>query len=211
MKQWERQRHRQTEKQAPYGEVDVELDPRTQGSQPEPKADTQPLNYPDGQKWKFLRTNWWGSEVSMYWRMVWLQEGRKELKVLKEVWLHDSVSFLICNLALSNEDRELNFSILNCILSVWVPVACCQYSHISVTLCVSHLWIFLNLTICFPGPLEPLFDQVLTSLTKPKLCNFLCPTACKTQGGVTMESNMYITWYKILVNIIFPSRSYVFL
>ena len=36
------QRHRQREKQAPYGEPDVGLDPRILGSQPEPKADTQP-------------------------------------------------------------------------------------------------------------------------------------------------------------------------
>ena len=35
----ERQRHRQREKQAPCGEPDVGLDPRTLGSQPEPKAD----------------------------------------------------------------------------------------------------------------------------------------------------------------------------
>ena len=35
----ERQRHRQREKQAPHTEPDVELDPRTPGSHPEPKAD----------------------------------------------------------------------------------------------------------------------------------------------------------------------------
>ena len=38
--QKERQRHRQREKQALYGEPDTGLDPRTPGSQPEPKADT---------------------------------------------------------------------------------------------------------------------------------------------------------------------------
>ena len=42
----ERQRHRQREKQAPCGELDVGLDPRTPGSWPEPKADAQPLSYP---------------------------------------------------------------------------------------------------------------------------------------------------------------------
>ena len=42
----ERQRHRQREKQAPCGELDVGLDPRTLGSCPEPKADAQPLSYP---------------------------------------------------------------------------------------------------------------------------------------------------------------------
>ena len=42
----ERQRHRQREKQFPYREPDVGLDPRTSGSQPEPKADAQPLSHP---------------------------------------------------------------------------------------------------------------------------------------------------------------------
>ena len=35
----ERQRHRQRERQAPCGEPDVGLDPRTPGSQPKPKAE----------------------------------------------------------------------------------------------------------------------------------------------------------------------------
>ena len=42
----ERQRHRQREKQAPSGEPEVVLDPRAPGSQPEPKADAQPLSHP---------------------------------------------------------------------------------------------------------------------------------------------------------------------
>ena len=42
----ERQRHRPREKQAPSGDPDVGLDPRTPGSQPELKADTQPLSHP---------------------------------------------------------------------------------------------------------------------------------------------------------------------
>ena len=42
----ERQRHRQREKQAPCREPDVGLNPRTPGSCPEPKADTQPLSHP---------------------------------------------------------------------------------------------------------------------------------------------------------------------
>ena len=36
--------HKQREKQAPYGEPDVGLDPRTPGSHPESKADAQPLS-----------------------------------------------------------------------------------------------------------------------------------------------------------------------
>ena len=44
--QRERQRCRQREKQAPGREPNVGLDPRTPGSQPEPKADVQPLSHP---------------------------------------------------------------------------------------------------------------------------------------------------------------------
>ena len=46
MRDTERQRHRQREKQALCGEPDVGLDPRTLGSQPEPKSDAQPLTNP---------------------------------------------------------------------------------------------------------------------------------------------------------------------
>ena len=42
----ERQRHRWRDKQAPQREPDVELYPRTPGSQPELKADTQPVSHP---------------------------------------------------------------------------------------------------------------------------------------------------------------------
>ena len=44
--QKERQRHRQSEKQVPWGEPDVGLSPRMSGSGPEPKADAQPLSHP---------------------------------------------------------------------------------------------------------------------------------------------------------------------
>ena len=37
---------RQREKQAPFGEPDAGLDPKTPGSPPELKADTQPLSHP---------------------------------------------------------------------------------------------------------------------------------------------------------------------
>ena len=46
MRDTERQSHRQREKQAPCGGPDVGLDPRTMGSKPEPKADTQALSHP---------------------------------------------------------------------------------------------------------------------------------------------------------------------
>ena len=39
------QRHRQSEKQAPNGEPDAGLHPRTTGSRPEPKADAQSLSH----------------------------------------------------------------------------------------------------------------------------------------------------------------------
>ena len=41
-----RQRHREEEEQVPCREPDAELDPRTPGSCPEPKADAQPLSHP---------------------------------------------------------------------------------------------------------------------------------------------------------------------
>ena len=50
----ERQRHRQREKQAPCREPDVGLDPGTLGSQPEPKADAQPLSPPGAPVFTFL-------------------------------------------------------------------------------------------------------------------------------------------------------------
>ena len=50
----ERQRHRQREKQAPCREPDVGLNPRTPGSQPEPKADAQPLSHPGAPLQSFL-------------------------------------------------------------------------------------------------------------------------------------------------------------
>ena len=46
MRDAERQRYRQKEKQAPSREPDVGCDPRTPGSQPELKADAQPLSNP---------------------------------------------------------------------------------------------------------------------------------------------------------------------
>ena len=45
MRDIERQRHRQREKQVPCGEPNVGLDPRTPGSRPESKADAQPLSH----------------------------------------------------------------------------------------------------------------------------------------------------------------------
>ena len=42
----EGQRHRQREMQAPCGKPDAELHLRTLGSQPEPKANAQPLSHP---------------------------------------------------------------------------------------------------------------------------------------------------------------------
>ena len=46
MRDIERERHRQREKQALHREPDAGLDPRTPGSGPEPKADAQPLSHP---------------------------------------------------------------------------------------------------------------------------------------------------------------------
>ena len=46
MRDTERQRHRQREKQAPCREPDAGLDPSTAGSHPGLKVDTQPLSQP---------------------------------------------------------------------------------------------------------------------------------------------------------------------
>ena len=46
MRDTERQRHRQREKQVLSGEPDAELDPRTLGSHPGLKTDAQPLSPP---------------------------------------------------------------------------------------------------------------------------------------------------------------------
>ena len=46
MRETERLRHRQREKQAYCGEPDVGLDPGTPGICPESKADAQPLSHP---------------------------------------------------------------------------------------------------------------------------------------------------------------------
>ena len=46
MRHTHRQRHKQREKQAPCGEPDAGLSPRTLGSWPEPKADAQLLSHP---------------------------------------------------------------------------------------------------------------------------------------------------------------------
>ena len=46
MRDREKQRHRQREKQAPHRKPDAGLNPRTPGSRPEPKADAQPLSHP---------------------------------------------------------------------------------------------------------------------------------------------------------------------
>ena len=46
MTERERLIHRQREKQAPRGEPDAGLDPRTLGSRPKPKADAQLLSHP---------------------------------------------------------------------------------------------------------------------------------------------------------------------
>ena len=53
MRDTERQRHRQREKQALCGEADTRLDPRTPGSHLEPRADEQPLSHPDAPKMPF--------------------------------------------------------------------------------------------------------------------------------------------------------------
>ena len=55
----ERGRHRQRGKQAPCGEPDMGLDPRTPGSCPEPKADAQLVSHPGAStQIKSLKKKW---------------------------------------------------------------------------------------------------------------------------------------------------------
>ena len=54
----QRQRHRQREKQAPYWEPDVGLDPRTPGSHPRPKAGAKPLSHPGIPQCVVLSKEW---------------------------------------------------------------------------------------------------------------------------------------------------------
>ena len=67
--QREKQRHRQREKQDPHRERNAGLDPRTLESQPEPKADAQPLSHPGApelvvltsaslKQWPFAKCPW---------------------------------------------------------------------------------------------------------------------------------------------------------
>ena len=53
----ERQRHGQRENQAPCREPDMELDPRTLGSCPEPEADAEPPSHPGALSTAFLMLN----------------------------------------------------------------------------------------------------------------------------------------------------------
>ena len=55
MRDRERRRHRQREKQASCREPDVGLDPRTPGSRPGPKAGAEPLSHPGVPREEFQR------------------------------------------------------------------------------------------------------------------------------------------------------------
>ena len=55
MRDTERQRRRQREKQALLGEPDAGLDPRTPGSCPELKVDAQSLSHPGAPVWDNLK------------------------------------------------------------------------------------------------------------------------------------------------------------
>ena len=55
MRDTERQRHRQREKQAPCREPDTGLNPRTPGSRSGPKAGTKPLSHPGIPKFLFKK------------------------------------------------------------------------------------------------------------------------------------------------------------
>ena len=62
MRNRERGRDRWREKQAPCGEPDMRLNPGTLGSQPEPKADAQPLSHPGGLYFSKTNMYYWYNE-----------------------------------------------------------------------------------------------------------------------------------------------------
>ena len=78
----ERQIHRQREKQAPCGEPDVGLYPRTLGSRPEPKADAQQLSYP-GAPGTF-RIHTFYQVIPLFKNFQWLPIGQEEAQTLVE-------------------------------------------------------------------------------------------------------------------------------
>ena len=55
MRDIKRQRQKQREKQVPFGEPNVGLDPRTPGSCPELQAEAQPVSHPDVPNFFFLK------------------------------------------------------------------------------------------------------------------------------------------------------------
>ena len=61
MSDTERQRHRQREKQLPAGSL-IRTPSRTRGSQPESKADVQPLSHPGAPRFLFLLEICWASD-----------------------------------------------------------------------------------------------------------------------------------------------------
>ena len=80
------ERHREAEgKQAPHGEPDAGLDPRTPGSWPEPKVDAQPLSHPG--EWLILFVfllHYPGDDINL---SKVLQEVRSPPKLLiREEW-----------------------------------------------------------------------------------------------------------------------------
>ena len=68
------QRRRQRQKQAPCGEPDAGLNPRTPGSQPKPKADAQPLSHPDTPYFNFLNKRKQGKigVLKVYFLLIWI-------------------------------------------------------------------------------------------------------------------------------------------
>ena len=66
MRNTQRQKHREREKQAPWKEPDVGLNPRTPGSCPEPNVDAQPLNHPGAPLYPFQGVRFYQEELQNF-------------------------------------------------------------------------------------------------------------------------------------------------
>ena len=119
MRDIEKQRHRQREKQASCREPNGGLDPRTPGSRPEPMADAQPLSHPGAQNTNFMHkvhsSKWrWRKdspvlEFSLILHTHLLAQGCVSVIILLQVWLW-SVILVKAHLGPQGRDLVLGLS-----------------------------------------------------------------------------------------------------
>ena len=78
MRETERQRYKQREKQTPCREFHAGLNPQTLGSQPKPKADAQPLSHPGIPFFEgcIIYWRWWWGACKQAGKRSWGGRGR---------------------------------------------------------------------------------------------------------------------------------------